>query len=151
MIFISPLVSRCNSSNTSSSASSGDSSSASKTPRSTKSGKSVTYTGRGRPMTAREHALADAEGRKVHHCPHCEYTTWRSGNYRIHMRRHSGEKPFTCDFKGCDYASSQHSNLKIHRRIHNGDKPFTCEYEGCDFASVQQSNLKAHIQRIHGI
>jgi hypothetical protein len=102
---------------------------------------------RGRPALK----VVISGNRKIYNCEYCDYSTWRSGNFRIHQRRHTGDKPFLCGHEGCTYASSQHSNLKIHRRIHQGIKPFKCLFDGCSFASVQQSNLKAHEKRIHRI
>ena len=87
----------------------------------------------------------------IYECNVCHYTSTRSSNFRIHLRTHTGVKPFACEVPGCGYASSQHSNLKIHQRIHFGIKPFKCFINGCAFASVQQSNLKAHLRRIHSI
>lgn len=57
-------------------------------------------------------------------CPYCTYTTILKGNYIIHMRTHSGEKPYQCHF--CDYKSTQKVNLKRHLITHrNLDTPTT--------------------------
>ncbi|XP_018010409.1 zinc finger and BTB domain-containing protein 7A isoform X11 [Hyalella azteca] len=47
-------------------------------------------------------------------CPVCEYVAVRIDNFRVHLRRHTGEKPFACDF--CSYRCAHSSNLKVHRK-----------------------------------
>ena len=47
------------------------------------------------------------------------------------MRRHTGEKPFSCTV--CRSAFSEMSHLKCHMRTHTRDKPFSFEVCGAAF------------------
>lgn len=45
----------------------------------------------------------------------------------IHMRVHSGEKPYPCKSANCGKSFSRLENLKIHQRSHTGEKPYSCK------------------------
>ena len=61
--------------------------------------------------------------------------------FQVHMRVHSGEKPFQCRF--CPKAFAQSGNLIAHERIHTGEKPYQCEKCGKRF--TQSSAYKNHV------
>ena len=45
-------------------------------------------------------------------CPHCAATFTLAGNYRRHMRLHTGVKPFKCAL--CPYAANRKEHLLSH-------------------------------------
>ncbi|KAJ9590682.1 hypothetical protein L9F63_016198, partial [Diploptera punctata] len=65
-------------------------------------------------------------------------------NLAHHVRIHTNEKPFKCEF--CDLAFSVKHTLTAHIRIHTNERPYSCKV--CSKSFSQQSALTAHV-RIH--
>jgi len=51
-------------------------------------------------------------------------------NLNLIFRRHTGEKPYACNWPGCEWRFSRSDELSRHRRAHEGIKPYACRY--CD-------------------
>ena len=85
-------------------------------------------------------------GEKPYGCDQCRMRFQQKSNLKLHMRTHSGEKPFRCD--QCVRRFSQKSNLKIHLRTHSGEKPCVCLQ--CNACFSDPSNLLRHMLKHTG-
>ena len=57
------------------------------------------------------------QGRTMHFCSFCPYSSYLLGNLKKHVHIHTGERPFKCPM--CNYRSSQKENLKKHLVLHS--------------------------------
>jgi len=64
-------------------------------------------------------------------CHICSRVFPREKSLQAHLRTHTGERPYNCDYPGCSRAFTQSGQLKTHQRLHAGEKPFVCSSEGC--------------------
>ncbi|KAL1477376.1 hypothetical protein MTO96_035779 [Rhipicephalus appendiculatus] len=78
--------------------------------------------------------------RGLFQCPHCPYIAHYASVLDIHLRRHSGEKPFRCSV--CPAAFAQVGTYNRHLRTHTGEKPFTCDL--CPFSTAHRKSLFQH-------
>ena len=81
----------------------------------------------------------------LHTCPHCQYTSTITTNLQIHIRWHTGERPFQCNICNASFASDNH--LKVHIRSHTDERPFTCNQCNATFRdrTAQRHHLVTHL------
>nr|XP_060626099.1 zinc finger X-chromosomal protein isoform X1 [Anolis sagrei ordinatus] len=85
-------------------------------------------------------------GEKPYQCQYCEYRSADSSNLKTHVKtRHSKEMPFKCDI--CFQIFSDTKELQQHIIMHQENKTHQCLH--CDHKSSNSSDLKRHIISVH--
>ena len=73
-------------------------------------------------------------------CKMCDKYFPSASKLKIHIRMHTGEKPYEC--KVCGKSFTTNGELTTHKRMHAGNKPYECKECGKSFS--QNSHLTTH-------
>ncbi|KRT85514.1 zinc finger protein [Oryctes borbonicus] len=62
----------------------------------------------------------------------------------VHIRSHTGVRPYQCTVEGCNKSFAKGYSLKAHLRIHTGEKPYACNI--CTKQFKTSGDLQKHVR-----
>ncbi|XP_032220742.1 zinc finger protein 699 isoform X2 [Nematostella vectensis] len=83
-------------------------------------------------------------GHRPYDCQFCSKSFFQPSERAVHMRTHTGARPYRCPY--CLKLFRYSGDLKQHINIHTGQRPYQCE--SCSKAFTNHSTLRQH-RRIH--
>lgn len=90
----------------------------------------------------RSHIKSKHKNKMEIKCIKCDKILSNMRAYKVHLKTHSGDKPFVCEV--CGKAFSLLATLKSHSLIHKGELPFKCPQ--CPHRARLQQSLVMHIR-----